>query len=612
MPLESDFGVFSLGFEYIGGRQERAPFARAADESVQRLFDSNAYSVLPSGIPSAQLSQRPFEFGGTGLSFRLQHFADARPSPEHQALRVSTDSQIEQVVRFSGSSGYFGQAGDLPMTAAEYRDTDHLQMDRGAANEVREITPNGTLTQTAAIDSAGFPGALLGLMVQRDEPYMVGDHWIPNGPGELWSVNADRSTEFMVSNSVDSVRKVWFAVRDSDPFISTRSSFTVAPGGDRVKIHLTCGDVCSTDGVYATGIDVDSTTRSFSRLTSAGDLVPVLDGVGVNLVLDCVEFADELYLPDNIADATVTLCRLNADSTATALTGVAVSIFDGNPSNLTVCDERQFPTGNAVPDTVFRGAFEVRNVLNTMDADQRLRIVSVIMRQEREIIAKDVIGLEIGAPEPIIGTVKPEVLRGTARGELISGLAGKDKLLGFAGKDTLIGGAGNDEIRSGSGNDTALGGDGQDRIFGNGGRDTLFGGTGRDAIGAGKGDDLIRGRSESDVLLGAQGDDRILGGTGNDTIRAGSGQDKLTGGIGSDLFVFRRGDGADRITDFADNQDTISLDVRLWGGGLSVEEVITLFATLDGSTALLDFGSVELRIRGVASLTDLHNDILFD
>ncbi|MEQ1614600.1 MAG: calcium-binding protein, partial [Hyphomicrobiaceae bacterium] len=70
--------------------------------------------------------------------------------------------------------------------------------------------------------------------------------------------------------------------------------------------------------------------------------------------------------------------------------------------------------------------------------------------------------------------------------------------------------------------------------------DVLLGGTGNDTINAGVGNDYIHSGA---------GGDTVNAGTGADIIDAGRGADILQGGLGNDTYVFRRGDGADQITD---------------------------------------------------------------
>ncbi len=118
------------------------------------------------------------------------------------------------------------------------------------------------------------------------------------------------------------------------------------------------------------------------------------------------------------------------------------------------------------------------------------------------------------------------------------------------GNVELDGGPGRDRLTGGVGNDVLAGRGGNDVLLGNGGNDTLKGGAGKD---------VLRGGAGNDRLLGEGGADRLAGGTGNDTLIGGRGNDTLTGGAGADTFVFRKGDGADRITDFAPDQDRLMI-----------------------------------------------------
>ncbi len=110
---------------------------------------------------------------------------------------------------------------------------------------------------------------------------------------------------------------------------------------------------------------------------------------------------------------------------------------------------------------------------------------------------------------------------------------------------------------------------------------TLFNGTnGRDIYGGTIDDDIINGLAGSDFLAGGSGDDIINGGDDSDTIVGGfdggrveisatgeatlvHGGDILTGGAGSDIFKYTvkgsQDEGADIITDFEDNVDTLVL-----------------------------------------------------
>ena len=71
-------------------------------------------------------------------------------------------------------------------------------------------------------------------------------------------------------------------------------------------------------------------------------------------------------------------------------------------------------------------------------------------------------------------------------------------------------------------------------------------------------DDYIDGGEGADGIYGGDGNDSLIGGKGNDTLEGGKGSDKLTGGAGDDVFVYKKGDGNDVITDYAEN-DRISI-----------------------------------------------------
>jgi glucose/arabinose dehydrogenase len=121
--------------------------------------------------------------------------------------------------------------------------------------------------------------------------------------------------------------------------------------------------------------------------------------------------------------------------------------------------------------------------------------------------------------------------------------------------DVIDAGSGADTVYGGKGDDTLNGNSGNDRLYGNSGLDRLIGGTGRDTLYGGTGDDRLFGNNDAD---------RLDGGAGNDT---------LTGGLDRDTFVFKARFGSDRITDFTNNIDTISLARAL--GVTSARDALT-------------------------------------
>jgi Ca2+-binding RTX toxin-like protein len=128
---------------------------------------------------------------------------------------------------------------------------------------------------------------------------------------------------------------------------------------------------------------------------------------------------------------------------------------------------------------------------------------------------------------------------------------------------------------------------GSDTIAGLDGNDQLAGGLGRDLIFGGAGEDQIYGSGGTDRLSGGGAADQMFGGAGTDRLDGGAGKDMLSGGDGADVFRFAIGDGADRITDFQDGIDHLSLTsaytlVEKVGGTLIQYEAGTIF--LEGIT----------------------------
>ncbi|CAH0244973.1 Bifunctional hemolysin/adenylate cyclase [Pseudomonas sp. Bi70] len=82
------------------------------------------------------------------------------------------------------------------------------------------------------------------------------------------------------------------------------------------------------------------------------------------------------------------------------------------------------------------------------------------------------------------------------------------------------------------------------------GVDQLTGYATGDVINGGIGDDRIEGLAGDDTLIGGIGNDTLNGGAGNDVLAGGGGNDYLDGGEGSDTYLFGRGDGYDRISNY--------------------------------------------------------------
>jgi len=124
---------------------------------------------------------------------------------------------------------------------------------------------------------------------------------------------------------------------------------------------------------------------------------------------------------------------------------------------------------------------------------------------------------------------------------------------GTSASEYMLGTASDDQINEADGHGILIGGAGNDKLWGGNGNDKSYGGTGNDTL---------TGDAGNDLLNGGAGTDTIYSHIGNDTIRGGAGDfDQLWGGSGADTFLFRRGDGHDRIRDFSTSSNDI-LDLR--------------------------------------------------
>ena len=62
---------------------------------------------------------------------------------------------------------------------------------------------------------------------------------------------------------------------------------------------------------------------------------------------------------------------------------------------------------------------------------------------------------------------------------------------------------------------------------------------------------IIFGGKKNDSIRGGKGADKIYGGSGNDTLWGDAGNDSLYGGAGNDTFIYKPGEGTDKIFDYA-------------------------------------------------------------
>jgi Ca2+-binding RTX toxin-like protein len=135
-----------------------------------------------------------------------------------------------------------------------------------------------------------------------------------------------------------------------------------------------------------------------------------------------------------------------------------------------------------------------------------------------------------------------------------------------------------------------------------GGNDRLVGGTTADRMWgdavtmSGRsqgGDDRLSGGDDDDVMYG---DGQVMSSTaqgGNDVLSGDRGNDQMWGGKGFDRFVFRTGDGIDRIEDFDPHSGGADADVvDLRGMGIaSFAALMSLTADDTNGDAVITFSA---------------------
>ncbi len=173
-----------------------------------------------------------------------------------------------------------------------------------------------------------------------------------------------------------------------------------------------------------------------------------------------------------------------------------------------------------------------------------------------------------------------DTLRGNEAANRLEGGAGDDLLEGRDGADVLVGGAGADTLIGGAGSDFYIVHDALDLIIEARGPevDTLLVETalavtlpfGVEVLRLGEAGRIGIGNAGANQMIGNAWANRLEGREGSDVLEGRGGNDTLFGGAGADLFVLRRGDGFDRISDFTPGEDRLMLT----GFGLSVEALL--------------------------------------
>jgi len=279
------------------------------------------------------------------------------------------------------------------------------------------------------------------------------------------------------------------------------------------------------------------------------------------------------------------------------------AIYGGDPFTLTVYDESGIDTINLASDTedqtIFlraEGISDVYGLTGNMIIARGTTIENLVAGSGHDWIQ---------------GNLAANSISGGLGRDTIDGGASGDSLYGGGGNDTLIGNNGGDSLWGDAADDTASGNAGADSLYGGSGNDVLNGGINDDRLWGDAGNDTLNGNNGADRLFGGDGNDRLFGNSGSDTLDGGAGNDTLNGGIGADTFVFGAGGGIDHVSDFQNNIDTLQLDDALWGGGLTVGQVLSNFATLvGGNTVVFSFGGGNtLSVQGLGNVNALSDDL---
>ena len=142
---------------------------------------------------------------------------------------------------------------------------------------------------------------------------------------------------------------------------------------------------------------------------------------------------------------------------------------------------------------------------------------------------------------------------------------GDDWLLGDEQANHLRGDQGDDYLFGGAGDDLMKAAGGAQYSQGLGGNDLIKGGSGDDVLDGGSGDDRLYGGTQNDYLIGGEGNDTLYGGLHDDVMEGGTGDDVLGGFHGADRYLFKIGDGQDRVLE---GSGDAYLDVIEFGEGV--------------------------------------------
>ena len=254
-------------------------------------------------------------------------------------------------------------------------------------------------------------------------------------------------------------------------------------------------------------------------------------------------------------------------------------------------DVLEFTSGIAPDDiSVEQSSDGLDLILRVAGTDQRVRIENALTSGRIEQVRfADGTNWTVADLLARASTAGADILTGDAEANILAGGQGADSLSGLGGNDVYryARGGGRDTIdeNAGSTSDTLeiagyeladlaisrLTAEGDDIVirFAQSGDEIVI----RDALASGnRGIERIL-LADSDIVLGlpeirsavvahqqSSGADWIIGTIGNDIISGGTGDDIISGFGGVDTFIFRSGDGKDRIEGFSSDADIVRLE----------------------------------------------------
>lgn len=186
----------------------------------------------------------------------------------------------------------------------------------------------------------------------------------------------------------------------------------------------------------------------------------------------------------------------------------------------------------------------------------------------------------------------------TTANALLLGTAGPDSLSASGANSTLIGGAGDDTYTLWTNSSLIIEEAG-------GGIDTLVSYSLRPVWFAHL--ENMEVRSNNAAARGNELDNIVIGGSGAQTLSGGFGNDVLMGGAGADLFVIRKGEGSDVITDFTPGTDRLRLEAY----GIHSFAAFQAAMTQAGSDTIVNLGDGEvLVLRNLAASALTAGDVM--